>query len=415
MKLKKIIITFILTFILSVQSAFAATECIYSYKKDGTEADVTITYDEDEVSVEGKEIKNKLESFKKAWGALSLAYEYEEADVSSPLLTKSIDYAIANDACPGYEDEVFVCAGIVSSMSVPVASQVFGAGEFLATLVSPIWEKYDSFWDYLGSLGDSIGEIFEVGYTKEVLIVSGSQADAEQSYGYTETGWWDINWSGFYRGKEDMDFSMYSSSTIECDTVYYIGDKKTFNMNCPYLADLMSSFEDATYKYEACKEDISCKTKKLNEINDSEDKLKKYCSSILENQDYYLNGTGDSDDKINVCIPECLSIKDKILTLKNDAGIITNDKGQCGFSARLLIWLKNIFKWIKYILPVVVIVLGILDFIKAIGSDKEDEMKKAQKQFIIRLIAAALVFIVPLILEFVIGKMGFIYKDCGII
>ena len=38
-------------------------------------------------------------------------------------------------------------------------------------------------------------------------------------------------------------------------------------MNCPYLADLMSSFEDATYKYEACKEDISCKTKKLNEIN----------------------------------------------------------------------------------------------------------------------------------------------------
>ena len=65
-------------------------------------------------------------------------------------------------------------------------------------------------------------------------------------------------------------------------------------------------------------------------------------------------------------------------------------------------------------MPVLVIVLGILDFIKAIGADKEDEMKKAQKNFIIRLIAAALVFIIPLILEFILIKMGFGYDSCGL-
>ena len=71
-------------------------------------------------------------------------------------------------------------------------------------------------------------------------------------------------------------------------------------------------------------------------------------------------------------------------------------------------------RWIKYLLPVVVIILGILDFIKAIGADKEDEMKKAQGSFVRRLIAAALVFLIPLILEFVLDKMGFGYDTCGL-
>ena len=68
-------------------------------------------------------------------------------------------------------------------------------------------------------------------------------------------------------------------------------------------------------------------------------------------------------------------------------------------------------------LPVIVIVLGILDFIKAIGSDKEDEMKKAQGRFVKRLIAAVLIFIIPFIIEFVLDKMGFgeYISGCGII
>ena len=56
-----------------------------------------------------------------------------------------------------------------------------------------------------------------------------------------------------------------------------------------------------------------------------------------------------------------------------------------------------------------------LDFIKAIGADKEDEMKKAQGRFIRRVIAAALIFIIPFILEFILEKMGFAANGCGII
>ena len=105
----------------------------------------------------------------------------------------------------------------------------------------------------------------------------------------------------------------------------------------------------------------------------------------------------------------CLNVKKLIAKKEGNEGLST-----CGFSGRLMSFISNILRWAKYLLPVFVIVLGILDFMKAIGADKEDEMKKAQQRFIKRLIAAALLFIVPLILEFVLDKMGFGYDDCGL-
>ena len=104
----------------------------------------------------------------------------------------------------------------------------------------------------------------------------------------------------------------------------------------------------------------------------------------------------------------CLKIQDYL------PGIEFNS-GTCGFSQRLIHWIANIIRWVKYIIPVAVIVLGILDFIKAMSANKEDEMKKAQQRFIRRLIAAALIFIAPFIIEFVLDKLGFAANGCGII
>ena len=52
----------------------------------------------------------------------------------------------------------------------------------------------------------------------------------------------------------------------------------------------------------------------------------------------------------------------------------------CGFSNRLIYWINNILKWVKYIVPALLIVLSILDFIKAMSSDKDDELSKAKKR-----------------------------------
>jgi hypothetical protein len=143
------------------------------------------------------------------------------------------------------------------------------------------------------------------------------------------------------------------------------------------------------------------KSKDYSNTKTSLQKLKNFCSSIMKNNDY--------DDYEFSCINLCLNIKQNILY---DS---LSSNGECGFTEKLTLWIANIIRWVKYIVPVAVIVLGILDFMKAISADKEDEMKKAQQRFIRRLIAAALIFITPFIIEFILNKLGFAANGCGVI
>lgn len=193
-----------------------------------------------------------------------------------------------------------------------------------------------------------------------------------------------------------------------CNDYKYTGDKPTYNLSCPNLGVYQIRYSNAILSYKKCAEDdASCKTNGMKQVNKQETAIKKYCKSILENYNY----DGSSQQE---CLDVCMEISKYIQEEKDRILGHQEIEFDCGFSQRLGTWILNIFKWIKYILPVLVIVLGILDFIKAISGDKEDEMKKAQKNFIIRLISAALVFIIPLILEFVLIKMGFTYEGCGL-
>ena len=140
------------------------------------------------------------------------------------------------------------------------------------------------------------------------------------------------------------------------------------------------------------------------EIKKSETYLKDFCKTVLKNSDY---------NHSTKCVEECVNISEDINEVLGESV----DYGQCGFSGKLIIFIANIVKWGKYLIPVIVIVLSILDFIKAISSEKEDEMKKAQGNFVKRLIIAGLIFIIPFIIEFVLDKMGFgkYISGCGII
>lgn len=61
---------------------------------------------------------------------------------------------------------------------------------------------------------------------------------------------------------------------------------------------------------------------------------------------------------------------------------------------------------LKIGIPVLLIVLGMLDFGKAVMSQKEDEIKKNQTLFVKRLISAALVFFVFIIVELVFNLVA---------
>lgn len=166
----------------------------------------------------------------------------------------------------------------------------------------------------------------------------------------------------------------------------------------------MQAIENHYGDYSNCT-DENCKVESLNSSNNLSDRVSSMCNSILKEANY--------DDP---CVSKCLELNDKMYSLKVKYGIdYTTNSTNCSLSDRVIKWIANIVKWVKYIAPILVIIFGIMDFIKAIAAQSEDEMKKAQSRFIKRLIVAALVFIVPFLIEYVLTSFKLVSDFCDII
>lgn len=61
---------------------------------------------------------------------------------------------------------------------------------------------------------------------------------------------------------------------------------------------------------------------------------------------------------------------------------------------------------IQYVVPVILIVFGSIDLIKAVIAGKEEDIKKNQQTLFKRIVAAVIVFLVPLIVKVVMGLIG---------
>lgn len=90
-------------------------------------------------------------------------------------------------------------------------------------------------------------------------------------------------------------------------------------------------------------------------------------------------------------------------------------------SPDLLNMIKFVVNIVKIGIPILLIVLGILDFSKAIFVGKEDEMKKTQEKFMKRIIIGVCIFLVPTILKFILTIGNTVWGDvistdfCGIL
>ena len=89
-----------------------------------------------------------------------------------------------------------------------------------------------------------------------------------------------------------------------------------------------------------------------------------------------------------------------------DKLLILNDLCNSNAGKKLFSFLGQIFSYIMIAVPVILIIIGSIDFVKAVISQKDDEMKKAQNMFIKRLIVGVIIFFVPPIVNFVIGLTG---------
>jgi len=76
------------------------------------------------------------------------------------------------------------------------------------------------------------------------------------------------------------------------------------------------------------------------------------------------------------------------------------------FSSDLKSWLIQLLDLIKVGGLVLTLVLGMLDFLKGVSSGEADAMKKVWKSFSRRLIAVIILFLLPLLIEFIFGLIN---------
>jgi len=75
--------------------------------------------------------------------------------------------------------------------------------------------------------------------------------------------------------------------------------------------------------------------------------------------------------------------------------------------------INSVLLYVRIIVPILIILLGSLDFAKAVVAAKEDEMKKAQSTFVKRLIAGVAVFFAPVIVNLIMQLADIVWEGLG--
>ena len=146
-----------------------------------------------------------------------------------------------------------------------------------------------------------------------------------------------------------------------------------------------------------CSSNIKCDENSCDYI--LEQKLKNtanYCNEIYS-QSYNYNDGSNYTSRLD----ECVQFKDFYSSLVTN-GIIKDLQDGCEILSDdlvdKLVWVLDI---IKIAGPILAVGLGTLDFVKVVASgDTDKEMKSAFKRFGTRIIAAVLLFLIPVILAF---------------
>lgn len=183
-----------------------------------------------------------------------------------------------------------------------------------------------------------------------------------------------------------------------------IGDDCSDQDICEMYDTLMDKIKEILSGYSG--KSRSEKKKVIEDYNVKKDELNAFCLSALSNLNYSEGG----------CLDKCLKSAEELATLEVENGIRTeyDDGTKCNVGTSIISMIYNVLKWGKYIAPALIIILTMLDFIKAIASQNDDDMKKAQSKFIKRLIIAALLFLLPLIINFILQTFGFYSAKCDV-
>ncbi len=87
--------------------------------------------------------------------------------------------------------------------------------------------------------------------------------------------------------------------------------------------------------------------------------------------------------------------------------------GDVGKKDSVAYFLQQVFKIMGYAAPILCLVLSTFDFVKATASQDKDNLSKASKRTIKRVVLAIVLFFLPTLINFLFPLLGW-YGTCGI-
>lgn len=179
-------------------------------------------------------------------------------------------------------------------------------------------------------------------------------------------------------------------------------------------------------KYNKCKTIISNLKNNISEWNtnvynwiqqgyftEADEIIQNYRAAVRTSENFFNKSDQELEEK-NKEIQNELGIGDGSKE-DLDIGFVTGNLNCDGiFSREFGKILKQIMDIIKFIVPILIIGLSIVDFIKALAAQNQDELKKSANKLVIRLIIGILIFVLPTLLEFLLKQAGIEFGVCAL-
>lgn len=162
-----------------------------------------------------------------------------------------------------------------------------------------------------------------------------------------------------------------------------------------FLTDLNNQMKVINSYLDACKEKSN-----IAECNETKKNiLSKFNSLKIDYQVLtefkILDSKSEAYKKYNEYVEKIDEISDENMDL---SGCIIDEGTQS-----IIDWIMNLIRFGGVVL---LIVLGMLDFVKAAASGEQEEMKKSKSKFVKRLIACVVLFFIPIIVNILVGLVN---------
>ena len=229
--------------------------------------------------------------------------------------------------------------------------------------------------------------------SQDVNVSVTSYATGDYVLPYVNDGSSDQRLKKEYCMRTDLNDTLWESKCTHDVDTYNVAT----TVNYYYALDIsqnadLNSCEDLDFFVDSLK-DMYKKdgaTKSYTELKNS---INDYCEDFDNrvSSSFYFN----TESK---CFKRCHSYRNEMSNIDPNFLVETN---YCGFGKDMVGWLMRILKILRYIVPIIVIVVSITEYISAIASADDDAMKKVGARFGKRLFIMILIFVLPSLLQFI--------------